>query len=112
MSYFYSEPSLVPPPSIPNLFDERTEQHDDADRGKPPDEHRVLTPGVFKANCALSELFYDVMKFNTTISSSKSADMHLTKAAEFYEKLEALRDLWSPNLRMGDAFKAQICYFE
>jgi hypothetical protein len=111
MSYFYSEPSLIPPPSVPNLFDERIERDDGAAQDVLPDASRILTPGIFKANCVLSELFYRIMTFNTTTPVTEGADVSSTERAEFFAELEDLQASWRSFLRTGDHFRAQICYF-
>ncbi|KAI5459475.1 hypothetical protein BGZ63DRAFT_466108 [Mariannaea sp. PMI_226] len=108
MSYFYSEPSLVRPPSVPNLFDERIELYENL--GEPPTALRIFTPGVFKANCALSELFYAIMTFNTMNPVIDNKGASSAKRAELYTTLTELQNSWKPILQMGDGFTAQICY--
>ncbi|KAF5007709.1 hypothetical protein FDECE_5957 [Fusarium decemcellulare] len=110
MSYFYSEPSLVRPPSVPNLFDERMEQVADENLDEPSRALRTLTPGVFKANCALSELFYEIMTFNTTHPVMVGADANSAKRAEFYATLMEIQDAWRPMIQARDRFTAQLCY--
>lgn len=111
MSYFYSEASLVRPPSVPNLFDERTEQVGDEERvddsSRAP---RTLTPGVFKANCDLSELFFAIMTFNTTHPVTVGSNASSEKRAEFYARLTEMQDFWRPVLQTRDRFTAQLCY--
>jgi hypothetical protein len=111
MSYFYSEPSLVRPPSVPNLYDERTEQEDGVvNRDVPPNAPRMLITGVFKANCVLSELFYSIMTFNTANPVVEGEDASSAKRAEFYATLTYLQESWSPILQTRDHFTAQTCY--
>jgi hypothetical protein len=111
MSYFYSEPSLIRPPSVPNVFDERAEKDGDGHPDAPPNAARILIPGMFKANCVLSELFYAIMTFNTTNPVMEGEDPGSAQRAEFYVRLTKLQEAWDPILlRSGVHFTAQTCY--
>lgn len=109
MSYFYSEPSLIRPPLVPNLFNERAEQCDVSSDAL-PDAFRSLTPGVFEANCALSELFYAIMTFNINNPVRERIDADSDKRVQFYAQLTEPQETWNRISPAGGGFTAQSCY--
>ena len=112
MSYFYSEPSLIRPPSVSKLFDERTEQGDKENQKSSPDSLHRSTPGLFHALCDLSELFYEIMTYNSTASTVHGSTQDFIERAQLYSKLKKWQGSLPKRLQAEENFTVQTCYLQ
>lgn len=111
MAYFYSEPSLLHRPSIPNLFDERTELEEDTLLDISPDPSHSPEPGLFRTLCSLSEVFYDAMVATTTSASSNSNDS-VSIAHDLFLRFKSWCSQLPENMLVEKKFTVQNCYLQ
>lgn len=111
MAYFYSEPSLLQPPAVPNLFDERSEIEEETNERVFHEPLYSPSIGLFSTLCSLSELFYEVMVFNST---SVSLDRHVTllRRAELFRKFKNWCTSLPANLQIRTKFTVHTCYLQ
>lgn len=108
-AYFYLQPSQIPPPEIPHDFDqyefESPDEHGNIDvLGRPFDVSPCevpLVPGILSRVCTLSELFYEVMKYNSGEVTEREGGRDINIRKRFYARLrqfeENLPQQFSPN---------------
>lgn len=100
ISFFYFQPSILPPPGIPKLFDGSGE-HVFQEIGNltvtGSDFHETLrqiprVPGALTVNCWLSESFHRMMEHDRTRSPKPDSRQHdMNAKQEFYTKLRQFR---------------------
>lgn len=112
MAYFYSEPSLLHRPTIPNLFDERAECTGEPNQELCPNPLYSQTPGLFRTLCTLSELFYDIMLVNANSSTAWDSDESLSKRAKLYSKFNSWRVSLTESLQVEKNFTVNNCYLQ
>lgn len=112
MAYFYSEPSLLRRPSVDNLFDERTDSEETRSEDLPNNPIYSETPGLFNALCTLSEMFYDIMLFNSTIATSSDKHENLSARAKLYWKLKHWFNSLPESLQAEKNFTVHNCYLQ
>jgi len=111
MAYFYSEPSILQPPAVPILSDEEAEAKElglEASRG--PLQEAI--PGLFEAHCALSQLFYEIMTYNSTTTLPPNSAECLSARGSFFARLKSFRTSLPQNLDPDKHFTVHTCYLQ
>ena len=111
MSYFYSEPSLIRPPSVPIVFEE-TGNDDEDDQESLPEPAHHLPSGLFTALCSLSELFFEIMTYNSSASAVGGTPQDFARRVELYARFREWNESLPEELRAEKNFTIQTCYLQ
>ncbi|KAM4057836.1 C6 transcription factor [Hirsutella rhossiliensis] len=117
-SFFYFEPSQIPPPRIPQPFTEgESSQHRPCGNidvlGRPFEESPCLVPhvpGINAAACSLSELFYEIMTHNVSDDTAWGGETDLRIQKRLYSRLKRMTEAWPRRFYVENNVSPGTCF--
>ncbi|KAI6777639.1 uncharacterized protein J7T54_005716 [Emericellopsis cladophorae] len=99
-AYFYLQPSQITPPEIPHVFDRdefnEPDRHGNIDvLGRPFEDSPCEVPlvaGIISHVCTLSELFYEVMRYNSADENDRGDERDINVRKAFYARLRQFEE--------------------
>lgn len=114
ITYFFYEPHILSPPSIPDPYSEGVDYGGNQDiLGQAvgdPSESVPLVPGIATAECRLSELLYEMMQYINTKTEFTGSDEDLSIRKIFYGRLVQFRQGLLRQFQVEHNFTPSTCF--